>query len=173
MLSEARPPARNRQQSAVVRFIGVAALLLCLSWLAACTAASSAGSGTTVPPQVSGRLSPADVGVPYNGTLSVSGGKAPYVFSLSSGSLPSGLALSQSTGTISGTPAKTGVFNFAVQATDSTGLQGAQSFQIPVSNAGVIAVAVSPAAATVLSSGTAQFTAAVSNTSNQIGRAHV
>jgi hypothetical protein len=167
MSSEARPPARNRQQSAVVRFIGVAALLLCLSWLAACTAASSAGSGNTVPPQVSGRLSPADVGVPYNGTLSVTGGKAPYVFSLSSGSLPAGLALSPSTGTISGTPAKTGVFNFAVQATDSTGLQGAQSFQIPVSTAGSVAVAVSPAAATVVSSGTAQFTAAVSNTSNQ------
>ncbi len=165
MSSEARPPARNRQQSAAVRFIGVAALLLCLSWLSACAGFSSAGSsGNTV--QVSGNLAPADVGVPYNGTITVSGGKAPYVFSLSSGSLPSGLALTPSTGTVSGTPAKTGVFSFSVQATDSTGMQGAQSFQITVSAAGTITVTVSPTAVTVTSSGTQQFTALVTNTSN-------
>jgi len=165
MMAAALPSARNRQQSAVVRFIGVAALLLCLSWLSACAGFSSgAPSANTV--QVSGNLSAAEVGVPYNGTITVSGGKAPYVFSLSSGTLPSGLALTPSTGTVSGTPAKTGVFNFAVQATDSTGLQGAQSFQITVSAAGAITVTVSPTAVTVTSSGTQQFTALVTNTSN-------
>ena len=129
-------------------------------------AASSAGSGSGGNPQVSANLSPADVGVPYNGTVSVSGGKAPYVFSLSSGFLPSGLVLSQSTGSISGTPAKTGVYSFAVQATDADRHAGVQSFQIPVSTAGTITVTVSPVAATVSSSGTAQFTALVTNTYN-------
>ncbi len=166
MTPEARPPARNRQQPAWVQFLGISALLLCLSCLTACNAASSAGSGSSGNPQVSANLSPADVGVPYHGTVSVSGGKAPYLFSLASGSLPSGLVLSQSTGSISGTPAKTGVYSFAVQATDATGMHGAQSFQIPVSAAGTITVTVSPANATVSSSGTAQFTALVTNTYN-------
>ncbi len=166
MTSEARPPARNRQQVAWVRLLSLCSVLLCLSWLTACNAASSAGSGSGGNPQVSANLSPADVGVPYNGTVSVSGGKAPYVFSLASGFLPSGLVLSQSTGSISGTPAKTGVYSFAVQATDAAGMHGVQSFQIPVSTAGTITVTVSPVAATVSSSGTAQFTALVTNTYN-------
>lgn len=167
MTSDALPPARNHQQVNVLASIGLAVLLLCLPWLTACSLLNSAGpSGTTANPQLSGNLSPADVGVPYNGTISVSGGKAPYVFTVSSGSLPSGLALSQGTGTISGTPGKAGVSSFAVQATDSTGLVGAQSFQITVSTSGAVAVTVAPTIATVTSSGTIQFTALVTNTSN-------
>ena len=100
--------------------------------------------------------------MPYNGTISVSGGKAPYVFSLSSGSLPAGLSLSTATGTISGTPGKTGLFSFAVQALDSTGIQAAQAFQITVTTPGTIAVTVTPTIATLPSSGTMQFTALVS-----------
>ncbi len=168
MMSAALPPARNRLQSGAVRFIGVAALLLSLSWLSACSGFSSAGSsGNSI--QVSGNLSPAEVGVLYNGTITVSGGKAPYAFSLSSGSLPSGLALTPSTGTVSGTPAKTGVSNFTVQATDSTGMQGAGSFQITVSASGAITVTVTPSAVTIPSSGTQQFTALVTNNTSNAG----
>src|ERR1039457_6286033 len=93
MTSAAVFTIRNRRQYHALGFIGLAALLLCLPWLTSCTAANSAG--TNVNPQLSGNLSPAKVGVPYNGTISVSGGKAPYVFNVSSGSLPSGLALSR------------------------------------------------------------------------------
>src|ERR1035438_1360789 len=164
MTSAAVFTIRNRRQYHALGFIGLAPLLLCLPWLTSCTAANSAG--TNVNPQLSGNLSSAKVGVPYNGTISVSGGKAPYVFNVSSGSLPTGLALSQATGTISGTPGKTGVSNFTVQAVDSTGMNGAQPFQISVSTAGAVSVSVSPAVATVTSSGTMQFTAIVSNTSN-------
>jgi len=166
MTSDAlRPLARNRNRYSISGFIGLAALLLCLSWLTACSAATASNSAKNNP-QLSGNLSSANVGVPYNGTISVSGGKAPYVFSLSSGSLPSGLTLSQATGTISGTPGQSGVFSFAVQATDSKGMQAAQPFQIPVSSSAAVAVTVTPAIIAVGSSATQQLTAQVTNTSN-------
>src|SRR4029077_17079348 len=40
----------------------------------------------------------------YTATLAVSGGAAPYSWSLASGSLPPGMTLGASTGVISGTP---------------------------------------------------------------------
>ena len=58
-------------------------------------------------------------GVTYSANLKASGGTAPYAWSLSSGSLPSGFGLS-STGSVSGTTTKTGQYNFTVQVTDSS-----------------------------------------------------
>jgi hypothetical protein len=165
MLSEALPPARNRQ-SVVLGFIGLAALLLCLSWLTACAGFSTGSSSSSGNPQLSGSLPAAYTGTPYNGTITVTGGTAPYAFSLSSGSLPSGLALAWASGTISGTPTTTGVSSFVLQATDAKGLSGSNSFQITVASPGSIVVTVSPSTATVASSATMQFTAVVTNTSN-------
>ncbi len=59
------------------------------------------------------------IGNSYSQTLSSSGGVAPYVYSLSSGSLPAGLSLS-STGAITGTPTAAGPFTFTVGVHDST-----------------------------------------------------
>lgn len=56
----------------------------------------------------------------YNAVLSASGGSAPYHWSLSSGSLPTGLFLTSSTGVISGTATQSGSFPFTVQAQDSS-----------------------------------------------------
>ncbi|MGD1088591.1 MAG: Ig domain-containing protein [Verrucomicrobiota bacterium] len=61
--------------------------------------------------------------VPYNVTLTVTGGQSPYTWSLASSSagLPAGLTLS-STGVISGTPSQTGTFDdIVVQLTDYSG----------------------------------------------------
>ncbi|MBI4686214.1 MAG: putative Ig domain-containing protein [Nitrospirae bacterium] len=51
-------------------------------------------------------------------TLSVTGGKPSYIWSLSSGTLPPGLSLS-SGGSISGTPTTAGTYSFTVRITDS------------------------------------------------------
>ena len=70
-------------------------------------------------------LSPAtlpggDVGIAYSKTITTSGGTTPYVFSVSSGTLPPGLTLSTG-GLISGTPTTVGTATFTVMATDAAG----------------------------------------------------
>src|SRR5262249_45700998 len=52
--------------------------------------------------------------------LSANGGTPPYSWSIASGELPPGLSLSPS-GSVSGTPARTGAYTFNVRATDSDG----------------------------------------------------
>ena len=61
----------------------------------------------------------ATVGGSYRQTLAASGGIAPYTWSVSSGSLPTGLSLNPSTGVISGTPAVLGTSTFTVTVTDA------------------------------------------------------
>ncbi len=55
----------------------------------------------------------------YSATLSVSGGTAPYSWSITAGSLPPGLTLSPS-GHVSGTPTASGTSSFTVKVTDSS-----------------------------------------------------
>src|SRR5206468_251937 len=66
----------------------------------------------------SSQLSGGTVGSTYSATLSASGGTSPYSWSVSSGTLPTGLSLS-STGTISGTPTVAGAFPFTVAVKDA------------------------------------------------------
>ena len=66
----------------------------------------------------SAALSSGQVGSTYAVSLSVSGGTPGYTWSLTSGSLPAGLALS-SAGVISGTPTASGTSTFAVAVKDS------------------------------------------------------
>lgn len=64
-------------------------------------------------------LPAANLGVAYSATLAVSGGQSPYTFAITTGSLPAGLTLNATTGTISGTPSAAGTFSFSVTVTDS------------------------------------------------------
>jgi len=68
----------------------------------------------------------------YMQVLAASGGVTPYVWSLNSGSLPPGLNLNQTTGTISGTPTQVGSFPFTVGLTDSGGNITSQSLTIVI-----------------------------------------
>lgn len=66
------------------------------------------------------------VGAPFTTLLSASGGAAPYVYTLTSGTLPPGLTLSGDT--LSGTPSQRGAYAFTILATDSTSATGARTF---------------------------------------------
>ncbi len=65
--------------------------------------------------------SSAEVGVPYSSALVASGGAPSYTYSISSGSLPPGLTLNTSTGTITGTPTTQGTYNYTAKVVDSDG----------------------------------------------------
>jgi uncharacterized protein (TIGR03118 family) len=84
---------------------------------------------TTAPTLPSGKI-----GTAYSQALAASGGSAPYsAWTVSNGSLPAGLSLNATTGTITGTPvAVAGAFNFTISFKDSTGAAGAGSFQLTI-----------------------------------------
>jgi hypothetical protein len=59
------------------------------------------------------------VGSAYQQQLSADGGRPPYTWSVSTGELPAGLALDATGGTISGTPAASGNFDFTIAVSDA------------------------------------------------------
>jgi hypothetical protein len=85
------------------------------------------------PTPVGSILGSATVGSAYSEALTAKGGTSPYSFSITSGSLPTGLTLAS--GTISGTPSAAGTFTFTVGVTDANLFTGTQSFSIVVATA--------------------------------------
>jgi SdrD B-like domain/Putative Ig domain/GEVED domain len=67
-------------------------------------------------------------GASYSQTVSASGGVTPYVYAVSSGTLPAGLSLNSSTGVLSGTPTSTASATFTLSATDANGCPGTRSY---------------------------------------------
>lgn len=82
----------------------------------------------------------------FSQNVVASGGTAPYTYSVSAGTLPTGVTLA-SNGTLSGTPTTAGPFNFTVTATDSTTgtgpYAGSRAYSVNVSPGLPIAGAVS------------------------------
>lgn len=73
------------------------------------------------------------VGSAYSATLAATGGASPYTWSVTAGTLPAGLSLSASTGTISGTPTVSGTSNFTVQVRDAAASTATRALSIVIS----------------------------------------
>jgi Putative Ig domain len=71
----------------------------------------------TAPPAAAG-----EVGQTLNVSLSATGGKGGYVWSLAGGTLPTGVTLDGATGALTGAPTVPGTFPLKFQLTDSSGL---------------------------------------------------
>lgn len=77
-------------------------------------------------------LPEANAGSAYSLVFGLSGGTAPFTWSLLSGSLPPGMTLSPG-GLLSGTPAVQGTFQFTVKVTDSAQVAAQAAFTLVVS----------------------------------------
>jgi hypothetical protein len=75
----------------------------------------------------------ATVRAPYSTSLAASGGQPPYLWSIVSGSLPAGLLLNSSTGTLSGSATQSGAFQFSVRVADTAAHSTQQLFTLDVS----------------------------------------
>jgi len=116
--------------------LALAYLLLLTLVGSSCTGISTASLNQNSGLAISTRALPTGtVGTPYASTLAATGGTQPYAWSISTGSLPSGLTLSGISGSISGTPTSAGQFSFTVTVTDSSSSQqtSTQALQISVS----------------------------------------
>jgi hypothetical protein len=126
------------------------------------TKTQTALSITVVAPVLSittATLAQAQVGAAYSQQLAATGGTAPYVWALASGSLPPGLTLSQSTGVISGAPTSPGTYSFGVQLSDSVSNTAQTLLSLTVIAAPLSIAPIGSAAATVGAPFSQQLTA--------------
>jgi hypothetical protein len=72
------------------------------------------------------------VGSPYSQTFTAAGGTAPYSWTLTSGSLPPGLALEIPTGVLSGTPTQAETYSFTVAVTDANSVTAGRQFTVTI-----------------------------------------
>lgn len=95
---------------------------------------------TVTPPTLTfspaeGSLAGGAVGQAYSQTIAVSGGTAPYSYTITSGALPAGLTLDAVSGIISGTPTASDSASFTITATDANAATTTASYSIAVSSA--------------------------------------
>lgn len=115
-----------------------------LSVLSALMLLSCAAAGTSqaAPPSplniTTSTLANGNVGTTYSQTLTASGGKKPYTWSITTGTLPAGLSLNA--GVISGTPTAAGGNNFTVQVKDANNTTATKPLSITAYTAPAITI---------------------------------
>lgn len=81
---------------------------------------------------LSGVLPSVALNAAYSARLTARGGRAPYTYTVSAGTLPTGLYLDPATGIVSGTATASGTASFTVRATDTSGRSVQRSYAITV-----------------------------------------
>ena len=84
---------------------------------------------TSLPEISTTNLPSALLNQPYSASIAETGGTAPITWSITSGTLPSGLSLNSSSGTITGTPANAGWYDITVQLKAAYGLIGSPAIE--------------------------------------------
>ena len=74
---------------------------------------------------------------PYSQTMQAAGGVAPFLWSVSSGSLPHNMTLDGSTANISGTPDTAQLATFTIQVKDTKGQTAVQSYTLNINSTGL------------------------------------
>lgn len=95
------------------------------------------GTGGAVTIAIASSLPLATTHTAYTATITASGGTSPYTFSITAGSLPSGLTLAPG-GQITGVPLAATTATFTVQAQDSASHSGTQQLTLTVSDTLVV-----------------------------------
>ncbi len=85
------------------------------------------------------------VDTPYSADLLANGGKKPYVWTVSAGSLPGGLSLDAASGNVSGSANMTATFNFTVEVSDNSTppLTDNQTFTVRIAATGALIITTS------------------------------
>ena len=166
----------SRKISGIVSYLGACAIVVAtvLLTVSCGPATNAAAQGNNQAPQslaLSGSFPRGVAQQTYNSVLAVNGGNSPYQFSVRSGQLPPGVVLNPLTGSVSGTPTASGIYNFQIRVTDLPhGEFGIQQFAMivlpPGGGGGGVQVTVAPSSVTLNSNQTQQFTAAVTGTTN-------
>ena len=160
-------PATPSLPRSFVKLSSVAsALTLFISLLIASQAMFGVQSETIPPPKqltVTANLPTGTVNAPYTGSISASGGTAPYTYAAPG--LPKGLVINTTTGGITGKVTTAGSTTFTAHVKDSAGDQGTGTFTITFNNP-PISVTVAPKIETLPSGGSQEFLATVLYTTN-------
>src|SRR5579864_1011152 len=152
-------PKTRATGTVILQCVTLSAIMCWMLVCNACSGASSIGSKTVAPVTatnanltISITLPTATSGSNYNGSITASGGTAPYNFAVVSGQLPQGVHIDNNTGIVSGTPTASGNFSFGISVSDSKGASVDKSLQLTVANATAASSPAPPPPAPPLSS---------------------
>jgi hypothetical protein len=137
-------PKKRATRTVILQCVAITAIASWMLICNACSGVSSMGSKTVAPGTpvtatngnltISITLPTATSGSNYNGSITASGGTAPYSFAVVSGQLPQGVHIDNNKGIISGTPTASGSFTFGISVSDSKGASVDKSLQLTVAS---------------------------------------